>query len=85
MDWYSELIAQIKPFTFHKARRRIRRIERLLGPPTPMTEEEKAEERRVAALIDHWAKTGKVFTIPDVPLSGAQPPDTHGIDPDATS
>jgi hypothetical protein len=68
MDWYSELIAQIKPFAFHKARRRIRRIERRLGPPQPMTLEEQAESERVAALIDHWAKTGKVFTIPDVPL-----------------
>jgi hypothetical protein len=33
-----------------------------------MTLEEQAESERVAALIDHWAKTGKVFTIPDVPL-----------------
>ena len=85
MSAFDDVFSQIKPFVFHKARRRLRRIDRMLGPTPPMTEEERAEEMRVAALIDHWAKTGKVFTIPDVPLSGAQPTDTHGIGPITTS
>lgn len=76
MSILDQIIAQIKPFSFHKARRRMKRIDRIKGPMPPLTKEEQAEAIRIEGLFDHWAKTGKVFIIPDVPLSGAQTPDT---------
>jgi hypothetical protein len=62
------MLAEIKPFTKHKVRRQMKRIDRIKGPLPPLTDEEQAEAIRIAELFDHWAKTGKVFTIPDVPL-----------------
>lgn len=80
-DIISRILAEIKPFTMHKVLRRMKRIDRINGPLPPLTEEEQAEAIRVEGLIDHWAETGKVFTIPNIPLSGAQPPDTPSDSP----
>ena len=85
MSILDDILAEIKPFTKHKVRRQMKRIDRIKGPLPPLTEEEQAEAVRVEELFDHWAKIGKVFTIPDVPLSGAQPPDTPSIGPVTTS
>jgi hypothetical protein len=85
MGEYDDLLGNIPPFSSHKARRRMKRIDRIKGPLPPLTEAEQAEAIRIEKLFDHWAKTGKVFTIPDVPLSGAQPPDTPSIGPVTTS
>ena len=85
MGMLDRILAEIRPFEFHKARRRMKRIDRVKGPLPPLTEAEQAEAIRTQGLFDHWAKTGKVFTIPDVPLSGAQPPDNPSIGPVTTS
>jgi len=65
MSAFDDIFNSIKPFTFHKMDKKMKRMEKLLGPPPLLTEEERAEEERVSRLIEHWAKTGKVFTIPD--------------------